>query len=261
MAPPAEIEAFHNWVTAAFQGAACEPQLLGTAVPLSFQCGGRSSIDLLKTWKRTADVKTEKNCARQQIAWCDPATGLEVRAVVTSWKRYPAVEWVLYFKNAGLKDTPMLENIQALDVRLATGPGEEIVLHQIQGDSCSQRSFLTQDSPLAAGGRIGLAPQGGRSSNGTFPFFNLRCGGQGLIVAVGWSGQWSATLDRAKEGPTRLIAGMEKTHLVLHPGEEIRTPRILLLAWKGDRLAAHNRFRRLMLFPSTASLFHGLGPT
>ena len=46
----------------------------------------------------------------------------------------------------------------------------------------------------------------------------------------------------------RLTAGMEKTHLVLHPGEEIRTPRILLLAWKGDRLAAHNRFRRLMLF-------------
>jgi hypothetical protein len=159
-----------------------------------------------------------------------------------------AEEWVLYFKNAGAKDTPILENIQALDVRLATNPGEDVVLHQIQGDSCSDRSFLTQDSSLAAGRRIGLAPQGGRSSNGTFPFFNLQCGGQGLIVAVGWSGQWSATLDRAQEGTTRLSAGMEKTHLVLHPGEEIRTPRILLLAWKGDRLAAHNRFRRLMLF-------------
>ena len=41
---------------------------------------------------------------------------------------------------------------------------------------------------------------------------------------------------------------MEKTHLVLHPGERIRSPRILLLPWKGDRLAAHNRFRRLLLF-------------
>jgi len=36
--------------------------------------------------------------------------------------------------------------------------------------------------------------------------------------------------------------------LTLHPGEKIRTPRILILPWKGDRLVAHNRFRRLMLF-------------
>ena len=41
---------------------------------------------------------------------------------------------------------------------------------------------------------------------------------------------------------------MEQTHLRLHPGESIRSPRILLMAWQGDRLAAHNRFRRLMLF-------------
>ena len=31
------------------------------------------------------------------------------------------------------------------------------------------------------------------------------------------------------------------------PGESIRTPRILLLRWSGDRLDAHNQFRRLML--------------
>jgi len=44
---------------------------------------------------------------------------------------------------------------------------------------------------------------------------------------------------------------MELTRLVLHPGEKIRSPRILLMAWKGDRQAAHNRFRRLMLFHYT----------
>ena len=41
---------------------------------------------------------------------------------------------------------------------------------------------------------------------------------------------------------------MEKTHLVLHPGERIRSPRILLMTWKGDRIAAHQRFRRLLMF-------------
>ena len=40
---------------------------------------------------------------------------------------------------------------------------------------------------------------------------------------------------------------MELTRLRLHPGEAIRTPRIMLLGWKGDRMDAHNQFRRLLL--------------
>lgn len=38
----------------------------------------------------------------------------------------------------------------------------------------------------------------------------------------GWTGQWAATFERTAAGLTHLRAGMEKTHLVLHPGERIR---------------------------------------
>jgi alpha-galactosidase len=247
MAPAAEVQAMREWAAAAFQQTAAKPQFLGTAVPFSFQYAGGNSANLLKNWKRTVDTKNEKDCVRRTVTWLDPATGLEARAVVTAWSGYPAVEWLLYFKNTGTNDTPILENIQALDVQLA-GSQPDPVLHQILGDSCSERSFLPQETALRPGNRMNLFPNGGRSSNGTFPFFNLQSGNRGLIVVVGWSGQWAAAIERRKDGPTCLVAGMEKTHLVLHPGEEIRTPRILLLAWKGDRLAAHNRFRRLMLF-------------
>jgi len=41
---------------------------------------------------------------------------------------------------------------------------------------------------------------------------------------------------------------MEKTHLRLHPGETIRSPRILVMPWENDQLVAHNRFRRLLQF-------------
>jgi len=40
---------------------------------------------------------------------------------------------------------------------------------------------------------------------------------------------------------------MQKTHLTLHPGEEIRTPSIALLFWEGDRTRAHNMWRRFIL--------------
>ena len=61
---------------------------------------------------------------------------------------------------------------QALDVTLATGDAQRpALLHHLAGDDCSPRSFMPLESPLPAGGAIRLAPQGGRSSNGTFPFF------------------------------------------------------------------------------------------
>ena len=161
----------------------------------------------------------------------------------------PAVDWVVWFENRGSHDTPLLENIRALDVVARTGlASKSATIDHIAGDNCDDRSFLPLATPLEAGKTVAMAPAGGRPSNGAFPFFNLCYGGEGLMVGIGWTGQWAASLARASTGPTRLQAGMEKTHLVLHPGERIRGPRILLMPWKGDRQAAHNRFRRLLLY-------------
>ena len=156
---------------------------------------------------------------------------------------------MLRFENLGKADTPILENVQALDMAIDTTPAEEpVVLRQIAGSDASERDFVPSERTLAAGQQVNLAPAGGRSSNGTFPFFNLQFGSGGIIAAVGWSGQWAARLERAAQGPTRIRAGMEQTHLLLHPGEAIRSPSILVLRWQGgDWIDAQNQFRRLLL--------------
>ena len=250
MASPAEVAAMADWATAPFTGknqGGPHSLLASAGPPFSFLLGGKPSAVLVKEWKH-AEFRNQPDQTRQRFTWTDPQSGLRVVAEMTLFGRYPAAEWVLRFENTGKQDTPILEDIQALNVSLMTGdskvPG---MLHHLAGDDCSPRSFLPLESPLAAGGTISLAPQGGRSSNGTFPFFNFEYQRRGLFTAIGWSGQWAASLKRDRAGTTRLQAGMEKTHLRLHPGESIRTPRILLMAWQGDRLAAHNRFRRLIL--------------
>ena len=49
-------------------------------------------------------------------------------------------------------------------------------------------------------------------------------------------------------GQVRIRAGMQDLHTVLHPGESIRSPRILQLHWQdGDAFRACNLFRRTML--------------
>ena len=71
-------------------------------------------------------------------------------------------------------------------------------------------------------------------------------GSGGLITAIGWSGQWNASVE-LKDGCLRLQAGMETLHTVLYPGESLRSPRILLLHWQGgDSCRAYNLFRRTM---------------
>ena len=221
----------------------------GTATPFSFRYGGVSSTAFLKEWKRTAQTKDTPDRTIREVSWTDPQTKLCARATVTAFKRYPAVEWVLEFENLGSQDTPLLADVQALDVQLRTGYSRKPVeLHQLTGDVCGERSFLPFETEVEPGKSVALAPEGGRSSNGAFPFFNVQYGDEGMIAAIGWSGQWRASLERSSAGPTTLRAGMEQLSLSLRPGEKIRTPRVLILPWKGDRLVAHNRFRRLMLF-------------
>jgi alpha-galactosidase len=219
------------------------------ATPFSFVYGGVSSSELLKSWPRSVETKEQRGRVVRTVRWTDPKTGLKVTALVTAFKRYAAVEWLLHFENTGTQDTPIIENIQAIDAQLRTGYYRKpVVLHQLTGDVCGEKSFLPLETTLEAGKPTAFAPTGGRPSNGAFPFFDTRYGDEGLITAIGWSGQWAASLTRSGTGPTRLQAGMEKTHFVLHPGEQVRSPRILVMPWKGDRLAGHNRFRRLLLF-------------
>ena len=221
-----------------------------SAAPFSFVYNGKPSSEFLKNWKRAVETKNEQDFVRHKVQWTDPKTGLIVTADVKAFKQYPAVDWVLFFENGSAQDTPILESIQALDWKLGTGNAKRpVVLHQLEGDACGERSFKRVDTALEAGKSIRIAPSGGRPSNSSaFPFFNLQYSDTGIITAVGWSGQWAAAFDRAEAGPTRVAAGMEQTHLLLHPGEKIRTPRIVVMPWKGDRTAAHNRWRRLLLF-------------
>jgi alpha-galactosidase len=256
MAPPADVAEAAAWTTAVFAGntssasSTTNLKLLFSVgqVPFSFNYGGKPSAELLKAWPRKVTTKSLADRVEHTVQWTDEKTGLRVTAVAGCFKRYPAVDWLLYFENHGSADTPIIENIRALDVQLNTQVSQKVILHRIAGDNCSADSFRPMETPLDLGQKIGLAPRGGRSSNGTFPFFNVASGDQGVFAAIGWSGQWSAVLDRAQTGATRVHAGMELTHFVLNPGEKVRSPRIMLMAWRGDRMDAHNRFRRLMLY-------------
>jgi alpha-galactosidase len=221
---------------------------LSSEIPFSFIYGGKPSAEFLQSWKRTQTQKSvERGRERHVVTYTDPASGLVVSSEITLFSDFPAVEWLLRLRNTGAADTPILENLLPLDLKIAAPKGD-ITLHRSHGSTCQPTDFLPIDERVAPSKEVTLSPRGGRSSNGVLPFFNLEWAGGGIVGAIGWSGQWQMRLRRDGGGGLSLQAGQQTTHLKLRPGEGIRTPRILLTMWKGDdRLRGHNLLRRLLL--------------
>ncbi|HOS94556.1 MAG TPA: alpha-galactosidase, partial [Armatimonadota bacterium] len=216
-----------------------------TALPFSFTLDGKPSADLLPGWERSIQAVHNLN---HRVSFRDPAGGLRITAHVRRFPDFPAVEWVLEISNEGTEESPLLERIRPLDLSLTAPPGEFVRLHHPRGSTCEITDFLPQVDELKTEGRIHLAPAGGRSSNGTLPFFHLDWGMGGMAAAVGWSGQWDANLARPDARTVRLDMGQETCHLRLKPGETIRTPRILLQWWNGGgESRGANMLRQLLM--------------
>jgi len=225
------------------------------SVLLSFTYNGQPSDKLLSTWGHKDEPKKLDDTRTQYTTtWTDPKTGLEVRLVAVEYSDFPVVEWTVWFKNTGSADTPLLADVQGLDLLLSawktTGQGQppaEFILRSIRGDDCSASSYEPIQLNLGAGANQTFAPVGGRPTNGSSPWFNLDWGGQGAIVVLGWPGQWSARFQREGTSALHVRGGQELTSLKLHPGEEIRTPLSVLMFWKGDAVHAQNLWRRWMI--------------
>ena len=219
-------------------------------IPFSFIYNGQSSEKLLPGWTRTQETK-KLDAARIQhtFVWTDPGTGLEVSCVALEYSDYPAVEWLLHFKNTGKADTPIIEKIQTLDC-LQTVSGKGVVLHRALGESNSAKSFAPVDEPFQSNdfAEHTFAPNGGRSSDGNMPYFNVDWHSGGMLFAIGWSGQWDAGFQRRAESCMRVRAGQQLTHFILHPGETVRSPRIVMVLWQGqDDLRGNNIYRQLVM--------------
>jgi alpha-galactosidase len=222
-------------------------------IPFSFRYGDQPVDSLLAGWKKTTHSE-QLPAGREQhtITWKDPKTGLEVRSVAVRYGDFPVVEWTVYFKNAGAVNTPILADIQALDVAFQRPAGkEEFVLNGNKGDFETADSYEPFRRDLSTKSEQKFSPgNSGKSSGGPtgWPYFNLQIPGEGVIIAVGWPGQWAGSFTRDASTGLTVRAGQELTHLYLKPGEEIRTPLIAMLFWKGaDVVRSQNVWRRWYL--------------
>ena len=216
--------------------------------PFSFRYGGTGSADLLKTWKLNLTERTlDGQHTERTLIYRDPKTGLTVRCVAVAYHDFPVVEWTLYFKNDGPKDTPILEQIQTLDTRFERNADGEFLLHHGRGSTASPTDYEPLETPLEPKADEKIAARGGRATNGDLCYFDVEWPERGVIIALGWPGQWAAEFRRDDARTLQVRAGQELTHFKLLPGEEVRSPLVALQFWQGDWIGAQNTWRRWMI--------------
>jgi len=214
--------------------------------PFSFTLGGQPVRELLKNWGVTRSNREADDQRIERVTtYRDDQTGLQVRCVGVTYRDFPTLEWTVYIKNEGTNDSPLIEHLQALDTHWERDGEKEFTLHHALGTFVAAKDFEPLSTPLSGKRTERFAPSGGGPCAKVWPYFNLEYGKTaGVILAVGWPGQWAASFARDDGAGLDVTAGQETTRFRLHPGEEVRTPLMVLQFWRGDWLRAQNLWRR-----------------
>ena len=213
-------------------------------LPVSFLLDGRATQGLPAPWQPTAQSRrVDANIVETVYSGADPDSGLTVQVEVTQYQDFPVTEWVAWLSNPSSVPSPLISELRALD---AAFNGPTPTLQHSNGDFNSATGYTPRQTALDPGDSAAFAPVGGRACDQAFPYFRLVFDTWGLTLAIGWPAQWAASFTGLADG-VRVVAGQEKTHLRLLPGERIRTPRMSVLAWTGDEARAINQWRRWYL--------------
>jgi alpha-galactosidase len=221
--------------------------------PLSFILDGKSSRNFLSTWKYSVTDSSSGDRIIHRIKWSRPDGTFEVRCTLVEYINHPAVEWKLFFRNTGSKNSPALEKVLPLDASICEPEGQPNsslsipIIHCSKGSNLTDLEFMPVTEYLDLEQSYHIKSHIGRASESFLPFWNLEYRGSGLVTALGWSGDWEADFSYPEKNQAIMKAGMSNIKLFLKPGEEISSPSVCLLYWEGnDALRGHNLFRRYM---------------
>lgn len=118
---------------------------------------------------------------------------------------------------------------------------------EIKGANVTQDDYSATVRRLWAGDVYKTSCQAGRSGYDKAPYLDVNRNECGVLLAIGWTGQWCAEVERTSDA-VRIRSGIQcaqKGFRVL-PGESFRTSSAAMLYYDKGQDEAHNRFRAFM---------------
>lgn len=238
-----EMADARQWIAATFEGTA---DAKSTVAPFSFIYDGKPSAEVLKGWTlKRESQKLDAGRVQHTLTYTDSKTGLVARCAAIEYLDFPTVEWTLYLKNTSAQPTPIVSEYRAIDTLFHRGAGDMVLYHNA-GSPAAPIDYKPEETPLPPKAFERIATSGGRSTNTAMPYFNIASPGRGIIVVLGWPGQWAAQFVRDEKDGVTVQGGQELTHFELLPGEEVRSPLAVVQFYRGDHFRGQNIWRRWM---------------
>ena len=207
-------------------------------LPISFGYGGQPMKGIPAEWDPQVTVRNiDCNITETTVVGISPE-GLEIRVECKRYRDFPAVEYVAFLTNRGTEDSPLIEKVRMVGAI----PGENAVLYHGNGETKTGEGYEWWQTPLTDK-IFTLQPRDGTSCFGAFPYMRVMLEGCGVSLACGWSGFWTWDFAQTEAG-VAFSMGQARCNMVIHPGETMRVPSLVMLAYEGDQYAAINSWRR-----------------
>ena len=208
-------------------------------LPISFRLNGQTIRGISDSWGPTFTLQRPNANLRVTTYVGTSPEDLELRVVRSRYLDFDGEAYLATLTNRGTCDTPLIE-----DIRMeAAFPGSAPILYHGNGDTKFEDGYEWWRTPITDS-PLTLEPCGdGTSCNGAFPYMRLLFADWGVNLAFGWTGTWSATFTPGEKGVT-LSMGQKRCRMVIHPGETMQVPSLMLLRYRGGDDEGRNTWRR-----------------
>ena len=205
-----------------------------------FSVGGKSLKKNINDWSFSKGETVPVNGGGEAatVTLTHKNSGLKARVQGVFYENRATCEWTVYIENTADENSPAIKNFYAADCGVDTGISD---LYVSKGSDPAADDFQLQHTfvnfiPMR------FTANGGRTES-FLPYFNINGKTNGAVLALGWTGQWSASLAQ-KLNSVSIKAKQEEFNTYLLPGEEVRSPLVSLTFYDGGNpLKGFNMFR------------------
>ncbi len=213
-------------------------------LPYNFKAGAKTLNKTLDEWDY--DISEESGIGEvyqggktSYITFRHKTNGLVVTVEATIYEENATCEWTVFIKNEADEKSEVISNFYALDETFRTGESE---VFYSKGSRDEPYDFVLMNKNLTSF-NANFDSIEGRSTDNYLPYFNISGQENDLILGIGWSGFWKASLKEIS-GNTSIRVGQENFKAYLLPGEEVRSPLVSLSFYNSENpLKGFNIFR------------------
>ncbi len=183
--------------------------------------------------------------------------GLQIEWRIERFPKYNVVKWTNYWCNNTDHNSGIVTDLWDCDTiaefeadpaknrknKHSVWTTDTLKLYITDGANITDYDNMSSPTRFWPNETLKAANHSGRSGMGTSPFFDLNRQEKGVLLAVGWTGQWNAQFERGDKD-VRMLSRIEGVKFYMKPGEKFRTSSVTVLEYENGQDNAHNMWRR-----------------